>query len=171
MNLLPGDVCIPAGKKTATAPFSNLTKPSAPLWPVQDGTLHWSLLSCMNLNYLSLLDLETLKKILHIFDLPGIHHPHSARLSQQKLDAIEDIDTHPVDHLFEGLPVRGLATTLYINPAPFVCEGEIFLLGTMLSFFFSLYASVNSFHELTVVNTRTQESYTWTDKTGQHALM
>ncbi|EOL9140057.1 type VI secretion system baseplate subunit TssF [Enterobacter hormaechei] len=170
-KLQPGDVCIPAGKKTAAAPFRNVTKPSAPLWPVQDGNLHWTLLSCMNLNYLSLLDLDTLKKILHIFDLPGIHHPQSARLSQQKLDAIEDIETRPVDHLFEGVPVRGLATTLYINPAPFVCEGEIFLLGTMLSFFFSLYASVNSFHELSIVNTRTQESYTWTDRTGQHALM
>ncbi|EAN8469071.1 type VI secretion system baseplate subunit TssF [Salmonella enterica] len=171
IKLLPGDICIPAGKKTAAAPFRNVTKPSTPLWPVQDGSLHWSLLSCMNLNYLSLLDLDALKKILHIFDLPGIHHPQSARLSQQKLDAIERIDTQPVDHLFKGVPVRGLATTLHINPQPFVCEGEIFLLGTMLSFFFSLYASVNSFHELSIINTRTQESYTWADRTGQHALM
>lgn len=171
VKLQPGDICIPAGKKTATATFRNVTKPTTPLWPVQDGSLHWSLLSCMNLNYLSLLDLDALKKILHIFDLPGIHHPQSARLSQKKLDAIEGIDTHPVDHLLDGIPVRGIATTLQINPAPFVCEGEIFLLGTMLSFFFSLYASVNSFHELSIVNTRTQESYTWTDRTGQHALM
>lgn len=171
LRLHSGDICIPAGKKTATAAFHNITKPSTPLWPIQDGNLHWSLLSCMNLNYLSLLDLDTLKKILHIFDLPGLQHPQLARLSQQKLDAIERIDTHPVDHLFKGLPVRGLATTLYINPQPFVCEGEIFLLGTVLSYFFSLYASVNSFHELSIINTRTQERYTWADRTGQHALL
>lgn len=171
LALRTGDICVPVGKSPAAASFRDITRPTAPLWPVQGGGLHWSLLSSMNLNYLSLLDIDGLKEILHIFDLPGFHHPIAARLSQKKLDAIERIDTQPVDHLFKGLPVRGLATKLYINPDPFVCEGEIFLLGIMLSFFFALYASVNSFHELSIINTRTQECYTWAERTGQHALM
>lgn len=51
--------------------------------------MHWSLISCMNLNYLSLLDREALIQVLRTFDMPGIHHPQQARLSSQKLDAIE----------------------------------------------------------------------------------
>ena len=53
---------------------------------------------------------------MRTFDLPGIHH-QQARLSTQKLDAIEKLDARPVDRLFKGVPVRGLATTLWINPA------------------------------------------------------
>jgi type VI secretion system protein ImpG len=36
--------------------------------------MHWSLISSMNLNYLSLLDREALIQVMH-FDLPGTHHP------------------------------------------------------------------------------------------------
>ncbi|MCK2790579.1 type VI secretion system baseplate subunit TssF, partial [Escherichia coli] len=92
-------------------------------------------------------------------------------LSQQKLDAIERLETRPVDRLFTGIPVRGLASTLYLHPEPFVCEGEMYLLGTVLSHFLSLYASVNSFHMLTVVNTESQETWKWTERIGQHPLI
>lgn len=110
----------------------------------------------MNLNYLSLLDTDALKQVIANFDRHAIHHPQTARLSQQKLDAIERLETRPVDRLFTGIPVRGLASTLYLHPEPFVCEGEMYLLGTVLSHFLSLYASVNSFHMLTVVNTESR---------------
>lgn len=165
-----GDISVAVDKNPAVASFSNVTRPTRPLWPVTDGGMHWSLISCMNLNYLSLLDREALIQVMRTFDLPGIHHPQQARLSSQKLDAIEKLDTRPVDRLFKGVPVRGLATTLWINPAPFVCEGEIYLLGTVLSHFFALYASINSFHCLKIINTESQEAWEW-QHTGQHALM
>ncbi len=78
----------------------------------------------MNLNYLSLLDTDALKQVIANFDRHAIHHPQTARLSQQKLDAIERLETRPVDRLFTGIPVRGLASTLYLHPEPFVCEGK-----------------------------------------------
>lgn len=165
-----GDICVAVDKNPAVASFSNVTRPTRQLYPVTDGDMHWSLISCMNLNYLSLLDREALIQVMRTFDLPGIHHPQQARLSTQKLDAIEKLDTRPVDRLFKGVPVRGLATTLWINPAPFVCAGEIYLLGNVLSHFFALYASINSFHCLKIINTESQEAWEW-QHTGQHALM
>ncbi len=99
-------------------------RPTQPLWPVIDGSLHWSLLSAMNLNYLSLLDTDALKQVIASFDRHAIHHPQTARLSRQKLDAIERLETRPVDRLFTGIPVQGLASTLYLHPGPFVCEGK-----------------------------------------------
>ncbi|AMH18779.1 type VI secretion system baseplate subunit TssF [Hafnia paralvei] len=170
ISLHIGDICVPVNKNPAVASFSNVTRPTRPLYPVTDGDMHWSLISCMNLNYLSLLDREALIQVLRTFDLPGIHHPQQARLSSQKLDAIEQMESRPVDRLFKGVPVRGLSTTLWINPAPFVCEGEIYLLGTVLSHFFALYASINSFHCLKIINTESQETWEW-QHTGQHALM
>ncbi|ELX0424327.1 type VI secretion system baseplate subunit TssF [Salmonella enterica] len=165
-----GDICVAVDKNPAVAAFSNVTRPTRPLYPVTDGDMHWSLLSSMNLNYLSLLDREALIQVIRTFDLPGIHHPQQARLSSQKLDAIEKLDTRPVDRLFKGVPVRGLSTTLWINPAPFICEGEIYLLGTVLSHFFALYASINSFHCLKIINTDSLEAWEW-QHNGQHALM
>lgn len=169
-SLHTGDICVAVDKNPAVASFGNVTRPTRPLYPITDGDMHWSLISSMNLNYLSLLDREALIQVLRTFDLPGIHHPQQARLSSQKLDAIEKMESHPVDRLFKGVPVRGLSTTLWINPAPFVCEGEIYLLGTVLSCFFALYASINSFHCLKIINTDSQESWEW-QHTGQHALM
>ncbi|MDM3093427.1 type VI secretion system baseplate subunit TssF [Citrobacter sp. Cf136] len=108
VQLHTGDICVAVGKNPAVASFSNVTRPTRPLYPVTDGDMQWSLISCMNLNYLSLLDREALVQILRTFDLPGIQHPQQARLSQQKLDAIERLETKPVDRLFKGVPVRGL---------------------------------------------------------------
>lgn len=170
VQLHTGDICVAVGKNPAVASFSNVTRPTRPLYPVTDGDVQWSLISCMNLNYLSLLDREALVQILRTFDLPGIQHPQQARLSQQKLDAIERLETKPVDRLFKGVPVRGLSTTLWINPAPFVCEGEIYQLGSVLTHFFALYASINSFHRLRIINTESQEVWEWQNN-GQHALM
>lgn len=169
-ELHTGDINVAVGKNPAVASFSNITRPTRPLYPVMDGDMHWSLISSMNLNYLSLLDRDALVQILRTFDIPGIHHPQQARLSQQKLDAMEKMETRPVDRLFKGVPVRGLATTLWINPTPFICEGEIYLLGTVLSHFFALYASINSFHRLKIINTESQEVWEW-KSSGQHALM
>lgn len=169
-SLNTGDICIPVNKNPSVASFCNVTRPTRPLYPVTDGGMHWSLISCMNLNYLSLLDRESLVQVLLTFDLPGIQHPQQAILSQKKLDAIEKLDTRPVDRLFKGVPIRGLSSTLLINPAPFICEGEIYLLGTVLSHFFALYASTQSFHCLKVINTESQETWEW-QHTGQHALM
>lgn len=79
-----GDITGTTGKNAAVASFRNITRPTQPLWPVIDGSLHWSLLSAMNLNYLSLLDTDALKQVIANFDRHAIHHPQTARLSQQK---------------------------------------------------------------------------------------
>lgn len=170
-KLHSGDISLSAEKNAAVASFRNITRPTPSLYPVLDGRLHWQLLSSMSMNYLSLLNKDALKQVLCIYDLPGIHNPQTAHLSRQKLDAIERIDTRPVDYLFKGVPVRGLTSTLYIRAEPFACEGEIYLLGTVLSHFFSLYASVNSFHELKIMNMDNQECYEWPERTGQHTLI
>ena len=79
-----------------------------------------------------------------------------------------DEQPRPIDCLGQR---QTLASTLYLHPEPFVCEGEMYLLGTVLSHFLSLYASVNSFHMLTVVNTESQETWKWTERIGQHPLI
>ncbi|MFU2318340.1 type VI secretion system baseplate subunit TssF [Rahnella sp. PCH160] len=155
----------------AIASFTNITKPTQPLPPLTDAEQHWSLLSSMNLSYLTLLDTEAIKQVLRDFDIPGISHPNLSVLSEQKLDAIEKIDTRPVDRLFKGVPVRGITSIIYLHQEPFLCEGEMYLLCTVLSYVFALYSSENSFHILKMVNIDTEECYEWEARRGQHKLM
>ncbi|WP_127959559.1 type VI secretion system baseplate subunit TssF [Serratia microhaemolytica] len=171
LSLSVGDISHPTSESPAFATFSNITRPSVPLYPVLDGTLHWSLLSNMSLNYMSLLDKDALKQIIHTYDFPSIYNRQSARASQRRLDAIQRVETKPIDRLFRGLPVRGLQTTLWLEQSAFSSEGELYLFSTVLAHFFSLYASVNAFHLLKVVNLDNQECYEWPVQTGQHALM
>ncbi len=171
LALRVGDIDQPTKEGPSFATFRNITRPSVPLYPVLDGSLQWSLLSNMSLNYMSLLDKDALKQILRTYDFPSMHNRQSARSSQKKLDAIARIETRPIDRLFRGLPVRGVQTTLWLEQSAFGSEGELYLFGTVLARFFSLYASVNAFHLLKVINLDNQECYEWPVQTGQHALM
>ncbi len=81
------------------------------------------------------------------------------------------IDSKPKERLIKGLPVRGLESTLVLDPKAFGSEGDLYLFGTVLSRFFALYASINSFHELVVINSENQERYSWGIQTGQQPLI
>ncbi|ETS31479.1 type VI secretion protein [Photorhabdus temperata] len=171
LQLRVGDINYPSLGSPSFASFRNITRPSVPLYPLMSGKYHWSLISNMSLNYMTLLDKDALKQVLSTYDLPSIHNRQSSRSSQKRLDAIERLETQPIDRLFKGLPVRGLESTLYIRQQAFSSEGELYLFCNILSRFFALYASVNSFHMLKVINLDNQECYEWPEQIGQHALM
>lgn len=166
-----GDINQPSKNSPSFATFKNITRPSLPLHPLLDGSIHWSLISNMSMNYLSLLSRDALQQILRTYDLPSLHNRQAARSARKRLDGIEKIETNPVDKLFMGLPVRGLESTMYLKQSCFDSEGELYLFSTILARFFSLYASVNAFHLLKVVNVDNQECYEWPIQIGQHALM
>lgn len=166
-----GDIDTPGVGNPSFAHFRNVTRPTAPLYPVLDGSLHWSLISNMSLNYLSLLDKDSLRQILQTYDFPSKHDRQSARISQKKLDGISRLETRPIDRLFRGVPIRGLESTLWMEQSAFSCEGELYLFGAILARFFSLYASVNAFHVLKVININNKECYEWPIQSGQHALI
>ncbi|PWI77339.1 type VI secretion system baseplate subunit TssF, partial [Enterobacter sp. CGMCC 5087] len=74
---------------------------------------------------------------------------------------IERIETVPVDRLIRGMPVRGLKSRLFVRQSAFGGEGSLYLFGTVLAHFLSLYASVNAFHLLEVYNLDNKECYRW----------
>ncbi|MGV2836249.1 type VI secretion system baseplate subunit TssF, partial [Pseudomonas shirazensis] len=49
--------------------------------------------------------------------------------------------------------------------------GDLYLFSCVLSQFFALYASINSFHQLEVINTTNNEHYTWPLLTGRQPLI
>ncbi|WAF92318.1 type VI secretion system baseplate subunit TssF [Aeromonas hydrophila] len=170
-RLKVGSVCVPTGSSPSFATFRNLIRPTRPLRPALDGSLHWTLISNLSLNYVSLLRRDALVQVLRTYDFPALHDKQAEQASRKRLAGIEEIETKPVDRLVRGMPVRGLKSELSIRQSAFGSEGELYLFSTVLAHFFSLYASVNAFHLLEVVNLDNKERYQWPVQIGQHSLM
>ena len=170
-RLQVGSLCVPTGSSPSFATFRNLLRPTRPLRPALDGSLHWTLISNLSLNYVSLLSREALVQVLRTYDFPALHDKQAEQASRKRLAGIEAIETAPVDRLVQGMPVRGLRSVLSIRQSAFANEGELYLFCSVLAYFFSLYASVNSFHLLEVVNLDNKERYRWPVQIGQHSLM
>ena len=166
-----GDICESTDTSPTFATFENITIPSPPLRPVLDGSLLWTLISNLSLNYLSLLSKDALCSVLRAYDFKALVDRQAERVSRLRLSGILKIESMPTDKLIYGMPVRGLKSTITLDQAAFGSEGELFLFGTVLSKFFSLYASINSFHELVVINSSNKEAYTWGIQEGMQPLI
>ncbi|MEG0636401.1 MAG: type VI secretion system baseplate subunit TssF [Pseudomonas sp.] len=153
------------------ATYTNICAPTRPYRPVLDGQLQWALISNMSLNYLSLLSVEPLKAVIRAYDFTALHDIQQARTTRKRLDGIREIHTEPMDWLIKGQPIRGLRTRLKLDQAAFLCEGDLYLFSCVLAHFFALYASINSFHQLEVINTTNNEHYTWPIQTGKQPLI
>ncbi|WP_028696502.1 type VI secretion system baseplate subunit TssF [Pseudomonas cremoricolorata] len=153
------------------ATYTNLCAPTRPYRPVLDGQLQWALVSNMSLNYLSLLAAEPLKAVIRTYDFAALHDIQQARTTRKRLDGIQDVHTAPLDWLINGQPIRGLHSQLKLDQSAFLCEGDLYLFSCVLAHFFALYASINSFHQLEVINTTNNEHYTWPLQTGKQPLI
>ncbi|MNN24037.1 hypothetical protein D3C81_1374510 [compost metagenome] len=174
LSLGAGDICfgtLGAINTPNFVRFRNITVPTPSYRPVLDGELQWNLISNLSLNYLSLLSMEPLRAVIRVYDFAALHDIRQARASRKRVDAILDATTVPADRLVRGLPIRGMRTTLRMDPSGFLCEGDLYLFCTVLSHFFSLYASINSFHVLEAVNAGNNEHYSWPMQIGTQPLI
>jgi type VI secretion system protein ImpG len=115
--------------------------------------------------------MDALRTVLRVYDFRALVDRQAERISQKRLAGILGIETNPVDRMIRGLPVRGIRSVMKLDQQSFASEGDLYMFGTVLSQFFALYASINAFHHLEVVNEDNQERYTWTLQQGQQPLM
>lgn len=168
--LAQGDICLPTEETPAFLRFGNIGLATPSYAPPLDRGFLWKLISNMSLNYLSLADVEVLKAILETYDLPRYHDRHAEKVSKRLLDGLVAIRPAYVDRLHRGLPLRGVATELTIDPEGYRGEGDLFVFASVLNEFLALYASLNSFHELTVISKR-GGVYQWSPRMGQQPLL
>ena len=137
-----------------TAPLtriSTLAKPTIPVYPPLGGQTLWYLISNLSLNYLSLASdggsLEALREILRLYsfsDQPSTH---------QHVQGIREMACRRVTRRAGKEPWRGFCqgteVTLTFDETLYVGSGA-FLLGAVLNRFLPLYASINSFTQLSI---------------------
>lgn len=165
-KLQAGDITNPTSTTPNFIQFTNITRVTNSLPPPMGPDLHWRLISNMALNYTSLTKIDALRTVLSTYNFSAFYDRQVQRASQQRLEGISKIDVKPTDLMFQGLPLRGLRTRMELKESKFSGEGDLYLFATIINEFFSLYANMNSFHQLIVTGSEQGEIYQWPARVG-----
>lgn len=169
--LAVGDICVRTQDMPTFLECRNLTPPTPSYRPLLDGDLQWTLISNLSPTYLSLLSAEPLKAVIRAYDFAAHHDIQRKRATQMRLGALLEVQTAPIDRMFKALPIRGLRSVVKLDQDGFSCEGDLYLFGTVLSHFLSVYASISAFHVLEAINVKNQEHYAWPMRSGTQPLI
>lgn len=169
-RLIVGDINTHADNTPDTVSLSNITPVTPPYTPPLEGDLLWRLISNMSLNYLPLNNVHAIRALIASYDFRALHDRHRARVLDKMLGGMTDIVSEETDRIYQGLPVRGAMTRLTLDRGSFSCEGDMYLFASVINEFLALYATVNSFHQLVVVDARRGEEYQWPARLGRKLI-
>ena len=151
-----------------------LTKPTETVRPPQRRALQWRLISHLNLNYLSIVNSESgtpdaLQEILHLYNFDD------SSVTRKQILGLTGIETKKTIRQIGGRIgagfVRGLETTITFDEEQFVGSG-MFLFASVLERFLGLYASLNSFNQLTIRSQQREEDIkSFPPRAGEQELL
>ena len=151
-----------------------LTKPTETIRPPQRKALQWRLISHLNLNYLSIVNAEdgspeALQEILHLYNFDD------SSVTRKQILGLTSVETRKAVRQIGGRIgagfVRGLETTITLDEEQFVGSG-MFLFANVLERFLGLYASMNSFNQLTIRSEQREEDIkTFPPRAGEQELL
>jgi type VI secretion system protein ImpG len=167
----PGDINVSTTSSPEFAKFTNLTRPSRHVpAPLSEHTL-WQLVASMAINYASLLESDSLRTVLKTYDFLGTVDTPAGRRTDGILDTLRVESTQPTNRLYQGLPVRGLASTISVAQHAFRSLGRVYAFGRVLDEFLGSFAGVNSFHQLTLKDRDSDEVFQWPAMAGNRSIL
>lgn len=150
-----------------------LERPTLPISPSLDGAAQWQLISQLSLNSLSLSGQE--KAVLSLKELLKLYTGLNRNKSHPEINTIQSLTFEPVmrrrgQDAWRGF-IQGLSITLTLDEIPFSGQGG-FTLAMILNEFFSLYVSLSSFTELTLLSTHNDGIWKrWQPHVGSQSLL
>ena len=169
-ELQEGDVNQRAPGFANIATFENLTKPTRELHPptADRRQFFWQLLSHLALGHLSISggeQGEALVALLRLYDWTG------DQANRRRIDGIRNVTWEPKEMVHKRSIIRGAEVTIEVQDEHFADEGDLNLFGTVLSAFFTMYATINSFIHLTVVSMPSGKRFYWHPPKGSLSLV
>lgn len=158
------------GVNTKNCIFKNISIPTVSYPPPISKDFLWKVISNMSLNYLSLTDINTLRRILEVYDFYGAHDLKQREKNTRNLEGLISIEHSKCEYIDKGFPIRGNSINIKIDKSKFSTLGEIYLFCNILNEFFSLYGSINSFHKLTV-EVLNEDTFEWPIKIGSKYII
>lgn len=166
-----GDISVLTSNSPQFARFKNITKPSASVPPPLGDDLHWRLLSHLSINYFSLLEVEALRSLLTLYNFRARVDRQAENAHRLLLEGVQKVSSAPATRMFMGAPVRGLDVEIEFNEDNLGGEGEVFLLGAVLSEFFAQYVSLNAFSRLKVRGIKRAEVHEYAARAGRRVML
>ncbi len=140
----------------------NLTQPTLIQRPPnqEESDFFWKLISHWSFNYQSVASKDALVGLLELYDWTA------SGANRRRLSGIRDVHWEPKETIEHGAVLRGAEVTIEIEEGHFSDEGDLCLFGLVLSRFFAMYATINSFVHLTIVTNPSEKRYQWTPNRG-----
>jgi len=148
-----------------------LTKPTLPLRPPTSKMALWHLISHLSLNHLSLVEggRDALQQILRLYDFT------ESPFAQKMIEGITDLKSRP--HFAPIISengvtfARGTRVEIELDEEQFV-GGGVYLFASVIEQFLALYATLNSFTQVTARSRQRREVIReWPPKAGQKILV
>ncbi|HUO31207.1 MAG TPA: type VI secretion system baseplate subunit TssF [Bryobacteraceae bacterium] len=148
-----------------------LRKPTSPIRPPLGKAMQWRMISHLSLNYLSLVSegREALQEMLKLYDFTGSSY---AGKTVEGITALTSSRQFARVISEEGIAfARGHRVELELDEDQFV-GGGVYLFASVIEYFLALYASLNSFSQLTArVRQRKEVLRAWPPRAGRRILM
>ena len=148
----------------------NITAVTPPA-PVPTGEeLRQRLVSHLALTQLDLAGLQGFHETIDLYNLHALVDEQVAWAHNLILEGLTAVKSEEIFHRFEGIPIRGRATSLEVGEGAFASEGELYLFGCILNEFIALQTPLNWFSEFGIHWAKTKRVYQWPKRLGSELL-
>lgn len=148
-----------------TVELSNVTRPTPTYMPQANLDYQWGLVAHLALNYSSITDIDTLKRILYLYEWTG------SKENQRKIDGIKDVNLEFYQEMHRGALLRGMKVCLTLHEGNYASVSDISLYGQMLHSFFTMYANINTVVRTCIYCHPSGKELTWQPTLGKTSLM
>jgi type VI secretion system protein ImpG len=170
-RLRVGDINVPTSSSPELATFRNIVAPT-PFIDIAVGKNElWRLLAHVSQNLLSIDDAEAMREFLHLYTFDNQRSDHRAIANRKRVQAVEAFSTTPVDRIVRRILMRGIQIRMTAADRDFAGEGDLYLFGSVLDAFLSMYAAMNTFTQFELTNSQTGERFLWTPRLGEKPLL
>ena len=170
-QLRVGDICMPTSNSPELATFRNIVAPT-PYVDISTGKNElWRLLSHVSLNLLTVNSAESLREFVRMYTFETQRSDYRAAANKKRVNAVEEFSTCPIDRIIKGILMRGIQITMTATDNQFAGQGDLYLFGSVLDAFLSMYASMNTFTQFEIRNSQTGELFQWAPRIGEKPLL
>ncbi len=170
-SLKPGEINRPTDNSPERLSFSNLTSPTPYIQPPLGDALAWRILSQLGINFLSLGDAPRLRALLSVYIFPMERNKGLEDANRKRIESIEEVHLSRKTRFIRGVLLRGTQILVKVRGDGFADLPDLYLFGTVLNEFLSVYATINTFTKLDIENALTGESISWTERLGTQPLI
>lgn len=165
-----GQICDPVRGAGSSVPFSNIKPVAPPLYPHDNAELLWQLGAHLSLSRKELLDAESLRSLLRVYNFAAGSNPSLARINARWIESIREVRVQTCVRLIAGAPVTGTRTNVVVDAKSFALVSEAQVLGEMLDDLFARRVGLNSFNIMSLEVAPSGARYSWKPRNATREL-